>query len=73
MQYTYNNGQLTNYKPNKLRLEEYEWVRLEQYGLYKETDGFILKDNKGKVLGEYDDLLSGVLALIETKKGGENG
>lgn len=72
MQYVYDDNQLTNYNPHRIRLEEYEWARLGQCSLYEKPDGFILKNNEGKVLGEYNDLLSGVLALIETKKGEKN-
>ena len=63
----YRNNKLTNYS-----LGRDEWIRLGQYSLHKKSSKFILKNNKGKVLGEYDDLLDGVLALIETKKGEKN-
>ena len=64
----YKSKKLTNYL-----LGHDEWIRLGEYGLHKESDKFILKSSKGKVLSKFNNLHDGVLTLIETRKGGKDG
>lgn len=59
----YKHNKLTNYS-----LIHNEWARLGVYRLYRKSDGFTMKDTRGRVLGRYKTLPDGILALLKQKE-----